>query len=82
MITYKVQSKDLALDLWGQDENGHTWEYIYFIDELKNINIPLREFNEVVGYKPNYPVYGFSVLNDVKTGKALEHFEFISESHF
>ena len=35
VVAHKVHSKRLALDLWQRDAAGSTWEYIYFLDEVK-----------------------------------------------
>jgi hypothetical protein len=29
-VTYKIHNKGLALDLWGTNAEGETWEYIFF----------------------------------------------------
>ena len=34
IATFKLQSSSLAEALWGFDNSGTTWEYIYFLDEI------------------------------------------------
>ncbi len=34
VTTFKLQSENLAVDLWDYKNQGETWEYIYFVDEV------------------------------------------------
>lgn len=61
-ITYKFESNELAEVLWQVDENGQKWKLIYFIKNLKPLNVPYAEFNEIVGYAPSNVIQGFNVL--------------------
>ena len=81
VVTYKMHNKDLALELWGTDNDGETWEYIYFLDEIKNHNIPYPYFNEVVGYKKKYIIRGFNVLDESKSNAVFEKFNLRSGIH-
>jgi|TARA_B100001971_G_scaffold211472_1_gene239235 5-methylcytosine-specific restriction protein A len=69
VVTYKIHNKDLALDLWKTNPEGETWECIYFLEKVENINIPYSELNEVAGYAPNYTIYNFNVLNVQRSRK-------------
>ena len=80
-LALKFHSAQLARKLWGQDSRGQTWEFIYFLDEVKPIQIPYPEFNKVVGYEPNFVIQGFNVLDEAKSDRILEHFGFFSEKH-
>ena len=81
VTTYKLKSKKLAAYLWDYNKNGLTWENIYFLDEIKNQKIPYSDFNRVVGYKENYIIQGFSVLNEEKSIKLFNEFDFESDLH-
>jgi len=37
----------LSLRLWDKDEQGQTWEYIYFINQLKDLDLDYTTFNEI-----------------------------------
>lgn len=74
VATLKLRSKLLAEKLWGYDDKNQTWEYIYFLDEIKEHKIPYIEFNKVVGYKDNYIIQGFNVLNEERSFSVLGHF--------
>lgn len=62
----KKQSPELARRLWGNvpKEEG-TWEYTFFLDALRPINIPLEQIHALGGYKDNMVVQGFMPLNEV-----------------
>lgn len=79
VTTYKLHSKSLASDLWNFNRKGQTWEYIYFLDEIKNHNIPYREFNIVAGYAENNVIQGFNVLSQDKSREILRAFDLESE---
>lgn len=80
-VTYKINNRKLAEKLWGIDEDD-SWELIYFIDELKNQQIPYKVFNEVVQYSENYKLYRFSVLDDFRSIRFIEHFNLYSNNYF
>ena len=82
VVTSKIHNRQLAEALWGWEEEGVTWEYVYFLDEVKNHVIPVAEFNGAVGYSLNYVIRGFRVLDENMSSKILEHFSFASDKHF
>ena len=81
IVAYKLHSKELALNLWGENSQGDTWEYIYLLDEIKNLNIPYRLFNKVVGYKENNVIQGFTVLDQDKSERILNYFDLTSNRY-
>lgn len=81
VICYKLKNSQLANFLWGEDEKGQTWENIYFLTELKNTNINYLYFNRAVGYKDNYIIQGFNVLDDEKTNLFLNNYPISSETY-
>lgn len=81
VVTYKLQSTELASTLWGLNDKGQTWEYIFFLDEVKQTYIPYIEFNRVVGYASNFIIQGFSVLNEEKSKPVFEAFDLISDTY-
>ncbi len=55
-IVDKFHNKTLARHLWGENENGETWEYIYLIDpdSLIQIEVDLEKVIDVLNYSPNF----------------------------
>lgn len=80
-VTYKIRNKLLAEFLWGTDSDNKTWEYIYFLDERKDIDIPYSTFNKIVGYKSNYIIQGFSVLDEEKSNKFIYNYSLESNRY-
>lgn len=81
IVCYKVQNSNLAEFLWGKDKQNKTWEYIYFLTELKTTNITYLSFNNAVGYNDKYVIQGFNVLDDEKTAKFLNKYPIFSETY-
>ena len=80
--TYKLHNSQLAYELWSTNNKGETWEYIYFLDELVNHDIPYANFNRVVGYNENYIIQGFNVLTQEKSQRVISHYILESSYHF
>jgi hypothetical protein len=70
-VVERFESKALALELWGTDEDGETWEYLYFLDSYEECDIPYERFNELVGYEPSFVPLGFNVLTEEKSAEFL-----------
>lgn len=81
-VTLKMHNIDLAEELWGWKEPGVTWECIYFLDEVKQHDIHITEFNQLLGYTLTNPIRGFRVMDEEKSLKVLEYFNFTSDKYF
>jgi hypothetical protein len=81
VVSTVFRSADLARHLWGVDTDGDTWEYMYSLDEVRDLDIPYREFNRVVGYAENNVIQGFTVLDEDKSNSVLNYFELRSDRH-
>ena len=55
--------------------------YIYLLDEIKTHNIPYVDFNRCIGYKENYVIQGFNVLDKEKSEKVLNRFNLFSDTY-
>lgn len=82
VVVLKLQDKSLAARLWGHDKENQTWEYIYFLDEIKHHEIPYVEFNRSIGYADNYVIQGFNVLSEELSERVLTLFDLKSEVYF
>jgi hypothetical protein len=71
-ISLCIHNEDLAKNLWKTNSEGKTWEYIYFLDQLQDIDLSIEHFNEAIGYKPNYIIQGFNVLEEEKANVIAE----------
>jgi hypothetical protein len=70
-VTYTTHNEALAEELWGRDEDGATWEYLYFLDNLEAQTIPIADINVAAGYEPNNRVQGFNVLDQDKSDRIV-----------
>jgi len=77
VIAAKFHNQALARQLWGEDDRGDTWEFMYALDQVTSVNIPYADFNNAVGYKPNYVIQGFTVLDEAKSESFLDAFPVI-----
>ena len=73
LVSLKFNSKKFAEKLWGQNEENQTWEYMYTLTDIKDIDISYEEFNDVVGYKANNVIQGFTVMDEAKSEKFLNY---------
>jgi len=81
VTTFKLHNRRLAAELWDYNDNGQTWEYIYFLDQLKSHDISYLEFNRAVGYADNYIIQGFNVLRDDQSANVLYAFDLESDTY-
>ncbi|WP_257149377.1 HNH endonuclease [Bacillus cereus] len=65
-IFAKTHNREVAKKVWGTNNNDETWEYIYFIKDVKPVNIKAIEFAAFFGYKLNFTPQGFSNIDSKK----------------
>ena len=61
-VALKLRSAKLAKSLWGVDEGGDTWEWIYFLDPVEKVDISYELLNEAAGYEAANRFQGFNVI--------------------
>ena len=81
VVASKFTSERLAKQLWGLNPDGVTWKYMYSLDEIRPLDISYEEFNDIVGYKSNNVIQGFTVMDEEKSSLFLDHFALRSERH-
>jgi len=59
-ILTRERSRDVADRLWGTDEDGATWEYLYLIDLLRWIDAPLPAVRTALSYRSRFYPRRFS----------------------
>lgn len=71
----KKQSADLARQLWGNVPGKNiTWEYTFFLDEIRPISIPLSAIKELAGYQEKMVVQGFMPINELGMSNILKFY--------
>ncbi|GII67110.1 hypothetical protein Skr01_71950 [Sphaerisporangium krabiense] len=48
LVTYTFHNPALARRLWGQDDEGQTWEFMYALDDLRGCNIPIEDVRQAL----------------------------------
>ena len=81
VVAAKFNSAQLAKHLWNVNADGVTWQYMYSLDEIRPLDISYEEFNEIVGYKSNNVIQGFTVMDETKSSLFLDHLALYSERH-
>lgn len=77
MVAKKIHNAKLSRHLWGEDEDGETWEYIYFLRDIRQVNIPYKKINAAAGYKEGNVIQAFNVLPEEKSAPVLVLLEFL-----
>ena len=69
-VLAKHDNERFARRVWGEDEDGETWEYMYFLTEPIEVNRPLQEFE---GYlRGRY--WGFTRISNPELEEIEEDF--------
>jgi hypothetical protein len=79
-IALTLNNAPLASNLWSFREDGTTWENVYFMDDLQEIDVPVARFNRAMGYKENNIVQGFNVYEGDKAQCLLDLLEIEEEA--
>ncbi len=84
-LLYKTHNKELSDNLWGEhrSENGEmiSWEYLYFLKDLKKVNISYRIMSEYAGYKGSV-VQGFQPYAEKGVKRIIEEYGSIENFFF
>lgn len=66
-VVLKMRNSELARSLWGADSKGGTWEWIYLLDPVDQIDVSYAALNKAAGYEPTNNFQGFSVMTPDKS---------------
>jgi hypothetical protein len=78
-VTHKIRNEKLAEDLWDRDKQGVTWEWIFFLDNLRELSLPLKDYIRILGYEPNFVPPGFRPISPDRISILSEKFGSIEE---
>jgi hypothetical protein len=70
-VSHVFENEGLASSLWGRDEKGRTWQYMYALSEGRYIDFSTEALNIALGYKANNNIQGFLVLDSAKSSGAI-----------
>ncbi|MFB6200133.1 MAG: AAA family ATPase [Candidatus Nanohaloarchaea archaeon] len=54
VVSYKTDNSGLAENIWGKDDEGDTWRYMFFFDDIEKIELSDSEVNRKLGYDSGY----------------------------
>lgn len=80
-VLVREHSPAVAKRLWGEDE-GETWEYMYLLDEVRQVDIPRLALNARLHYRPGSYPQGFARVDrdlDTEFGSVEQLLEQLSE---
>ncbi|MEM2507624.1 MAG: AAA family ATPase [Nitrososphaeria archaeon] len=70
-VVFKTANKRLAEKVWGRYKTGETWEYVFFIKNVRKLGIDRKEFNKIVGYNENFVPQGFMRVSDPEVKRKI-----------
>jgi len=70
-IAMKIRNADLAKYFWQEDENGKTWELIYFMINDIAFDLEMSKLNKYLDYQEDYNPQGFMAIRQDKVDKLL-----------
>lgn len=73
-VALKVRNSRMAEYLWGKDEQGNTWEYMYFLVNAQKTDVSMSKLNPYFGYSENYFPRGFMAIDQAKANELLAHY--------
>jgi len=69
---FKTDNEKLAEKVWGKYKTGETWNYIFFVKNVRQLNMHRKDFNKKATYKENFVPQGLMrVANDVARDRIL-----------
>lgn len=71
-VVCKRQSDDLGEVLWPPKKGEEPWSYVFFLDDLSPIYLPISDLIKAAKYKSNFIVQGFMPLNYQGTSDFLK----------
>jgi hypothetical protein len=64
-IAYKIHNKEFAERLWGNDDGGYTWEYMYFLKNGTPEELDATEVYRILGYEGDATM-GFRIVDPAR----------------
>ena len=73
-IAAKVRNRELARYFWREDDDGSTWELMYFIVNEERTDVPIEKLNPLFGYQSQYRPQGFSMINEAAVSNFAQNY--------
>lgn len=72
------EAEGIAEATWGRDERGDTWSLLMFIEKGIKIDMTIRDFKELTGYRLAGGARIFFKVGEDKVQRLLRHIEALS----
>lgn len=82
VVTYKMKNKNLGKELDSKDREGNIYELFYFFDNVQKRDIPYKNFNKIVGYKPTYPIRNFVIQSEGISARIMRVFNIKNDPYY
>ena len=73
-LIHKTQNQSLARYLWSSDQKGRSYEFIFFLDQLRDIDIKYSDLQRVAQYGPAGSLPWLVVLPPEASQRVMEAF--------
>lgn len=73
-VALKTRNPQMAEYLWGKDNGGKTWEYMYFLVNTEKVSVSMPKLNPLLGYSENFFPRGFSAIEQNKADNLLNQY--------
>lgn len=73
-VALKTRNQQMAKYLWGEDDSGNTWEYMYFLVNPQKTDVNMSKLNPYFGYSVNYFPRGFMGIEQDKANEILKQY--------
>ena len=73
VVVLWVWNVELGEYLWGHDTDGETWELVYFLRIVRDLSIPAREINQLIGRGQEDHWQGFVVIRPPVADEVVDY---------
>lgn len=79
VVVFKFKNETFSKFLWKEKFNKklnifETWENMFLLDDIKDLDIHIEDFNDLMGYEKNNKIFAYRVLDEVISEIVLEEF--------
>ena len=69
-VTFTIWNKEIGKYLWDLNDKEETWEYLYFIKDVKTFDVDAQEIFKLIDSNESH-VQGFRVFEDDRSTRIL-----------
>jgi len=80
-VVGKVRSVELAKKLWFVQFDDKVWGLIYFIGDVREVRVPIDEFNRILGYSSHFVPRGHTLLLSSKVYRVIDEVVALLNKH-